>query len=139
MAGRELLDELEAQEARLVFDRFDEATAWDLGVRLRDAEGLVHPFRLEQGKGHVQSDALNVVRALQGLGGHHPDLWKAFHQGSGCAHQHPRASDRAHQGVGSGTIFQRGSDQRRSRIVARPALQGPATRRPDDSLGHRAV
>ena len=37
MIGRELLDELEAQEARLVFDRFDENTAWDLGVRLRDA------------------------------------------------------------------------------------------------------
>ena len=37
MVGRELLDELEAQEARLVFDRFDEETAWDLGVRLRDA------------------------------------------------------------------------------------------------------
>ena len=37
MIGRELLDELEAQEARLVFDHFDENTAWDLGVRLRDA------------------------------------------------------------------------------------------------------
>ena len=37
MAGRELLDELEAQESRLVFDGFDENTAWDLGVRLRDA------------------------------------------------------------------------------------------------------
>ena len=37
MVGRELLDELEAQESRLVFDRFDENTAWDLGVRLRDA------------------------------------------------------------------------------------------------------
>jgi uncharacterized protein (UPF0303 family) len=37
MIGRDLLDELEAQEARLVFDRFDENTAWDLGVRLRDA------------------------------------------------------------------------------------------------------
>ena len=37
MAGRELLDELEAREARLVFDRFDESTAWELGVRLRDA------------------------------------------------------------------------------------------------------
>ena len=37
MTGRELLDELEAQEARLVFDRFDEQTAWDLGVDLRDA------------------------------------------------------------------------------------------------------
>ena len=28
MTGRELLDELEAQETRLVFDRFDEDTAW---------------------------------------------------------------------------------------------------------------
>ena len=37
MAGREVLDELEAQESRLVFDGFDENTAWDLGVRLRDA------------------------------------------------------------------------------------------------------
>ena len=37
MVGRELLDELEAQESRLVFDGFDESTAWDLGVRLRDA------------------------------------------------------------------------------------------------------
>ena len=37
MTGRELLDELEAQEARLVFDRFDEQTAWDVGVALRDA------------------------------------------------------------------------------------------------------
>ena len=37
MVGREMLDELEAQEARLVFDRFDESTAWELGVRLRDA------------------------------------------------------------------------------------------------------
>lgn len=37
MTGRELLDELEAQESRLVFDRFDEGTAWDLGVALREA------------------------------------------------------------------------------------------------------
>lgn len=37
MTGRELLDELEAQESRLVFDRFDEQTAWDLGVALRQA------------------------------------------------------------------------------------------------------
>ncbi len=37
MTGRELLDELEAQESRLVFDRFDEQTAWDVGVALRDA------------------------------------------------------------------------------------------------------
>ena len=36
MTGRELLDELEAQESRLVFDRFDEDTAWDLGVALRE-------------------------------------------------------------------------------------------------------
>ena len=34
---RELLDELEAQEQRLVFDRFDEGTAWELGVALREA------------------------------------------------------------------------------------------------------
>ena len=33
MTGRELLDELEAQEQRLVFDRFDEDTAWRLGRR----------------------------------------------------------------------------------------------------------
>ena len=37
MTGRELLDELEAQEARLVFESFDEQTAWDLGVALREA------------------------------------------------------------------------------------------------------
>lgn len=37
MSGRELLDELEAQESRLVFDRFDEQTSWDVGVALRDA------------------------------------------------------------------------------------------------------
>lgn len=37
MTGRELLDELEAQESRLVFDRFDEDTAWELGVALREA------------------------------------------------------------------------------------------------------
>ena len=37
MTGRELLDELGAQETRLVFDRFDEDTAWALGVRLREA------------------------------------------------------------------------------------------------------
>jgi uncharacterized protein (UPF0303 family) len=36
MIGRELLDELESQEARLVFDRFDEQTAWELGVALRE-------------------------------------------------------------------------------------------------------
>jgi uncharacterized protein (UPF0303 family) len=37
MTGRELLDELEAQERRIVFDRFDEETAWALGVTLREA------------------------------------------------------------------------------------------------------
>jgi uncharacterized protein (UPF0303 family) len=37
MTGRELLNELEAQENRLVFDRFDEDTAWALGVTLRVA------------------------------------------------------------------------------------------------------
>ena len=37
MTGRELLDELEAQESHLVFDRFDENTAWELGVALREA------------------------------------------------------------------------------------------------------
>lgn len=31
-----LLDELEAQEARLVFDRFDDETAWALGSALRE-------------------------------------------------------------------------------------------------------
>ncbi len=33
----ELLSELEEQERRLVFDAFDEATAWTVGVALRDA------------------------------------------------------------------------------------------------------
>ena len=37
MTGRELLDELAEQEARLVFDHFDEETAWALGVALREA------------------------------------------------------------------------------------------------------
>ena len=37
MPGRDLLDELVAQESRLVFDRFDEDTGWDLGVALRAA------------------------------------------------------------------------------------------------------
>lgn len=37
MSGHELLEELEEQEARLVFNRFDEQAAWDLGVALRDA------------------------------------------------------------------------------------------------------
>ena len=36
MIGRELLDELVTQESRLVFDHFDEDTAWALGVALRD-------------------------------------------------------------------------------------------------------
>ncbi|KQS69342.1 heme-degrading domain-containing protein [Modestobacter sp. Leaf380] len=40
---RPSLDELHAQEDRLVFDAFDEATAWQVGSALRDAalaEGL---------------------------------------------------------------------------------------------------
>lgn len=37
MTGRELLDELEAQESRLVFDRFDEQIAWEVGSALREA------------------------------------------------------------------------------------------------------
>ncbi|EWT02713.1 hypothetical protein N865_04600 [Intrasporangium oryzae NRRL B-24470] len=37
MSGRDVLDELVAQEERLVFDRFDEDTAWELGVALREA------------------------------------------------------------------------------------------------------
>jgi uncharacterized protein (UPF0303 family) len=37
VTGRALLDELEAQEARLVFDQFDEDTAWELGAALREA------------------------------------------------------------------------------------------------------
>ena len=37
MTGRELLDQLEAQETRLVFDHFDEHTAWELGLALREA------------------------------------------------------------------------------------------------------
>ena len=36
MTGRDLLDELEAQESRLVFDRFDDDTAWELGSALRE-------------------------------------------------------------------------------------------------------
>ena len=43
MTGRDLLDELEAQESRLVFDRFDDDTAWELGSALRkkaSARGL---------------------------------------------------------------------------------------------------
>jgi uncharacterized protein (UPF0303 family) len=37
MTGGGILDELEAQESHLVFDRFDEDTAWQLGVALREA------------------------------------------------------------------------------------------------------
>ena len=37
MTGAELLDELAAQESRLVFDSFDDETAWALGVALREA------------------------------------------------------------------------------------------------------
>src|SRR3954452_18742498 len=37
MSGRATLDELQAQESLLVFDRFDEDTAWELGVALREA------------------------------------------------------------------------------------------------------
>ena len=37
MTNTELLDELVAQESRLVFDSFDEETAWALGVALREA------------------------------------------------------------------------------------------------------
>ena len=36
-ADRRLLDELAAQESHLVFDQFDEATAWALGTALREA------------------------------------------------------------------------------------------------------
>ena len=36
-ADRTLLDELLAQEQRLVFGRFDEATAWEVGCSLREA------------------------------------------------------------------------------------------------------
>lgn len=35
--ARDLLTELEAQEARLVFHSFDEGDAWELGSALRDA------------------------------------------------------------------------------------------------------
>ena len=37
MGDRELLDELEAQEARLVLESFDETDAWELGSALREA------------------------------------------------------------------------------------------------------
>lgn len=36
MSGSELIEELAAQESRLVFDCFDEDTAWALGVALRE-------------------------------------------------------------------------------------------------------
>ena len=37
MTGRNLLDELVEQESRLLFDHFNEDTAWALGVTLREA------------------------------------------------------------------------------------------------------
>ena len=37
MSRAELLDEVTAQESRLIFDAFDEDTAWALGVALREA------------------------------------------------------------------------------------------------------
>ena len=37
MTGSELIEVLAAQESRLVFDNFDEDTAWALGVALREA------------------------------------------------------------------------------------------------------
>jgi uncharacterized protein (UPF0303 family) len=37
VSGSELIEELAAQESRLVFDSFDENTAWALGVALREA------------------------------------------------------------------------------------------------------
>ena len=37
MTGSELMDQLVAQESRLVFDAFNEDTAWTLGVALREA------------------------------------------------------------------------------------------------------
>jgi uncharacterized protein (UPF0303 family) len=37
VTGRELLDELEAQEARLVLASFDDSDAWALGAALREA------------------------------------------------------------------------------------------------------
>ncbi len=37
MTHNPTLDELAAQESTLVFDRFDEDTAWELGVALREA------------------------------------------------------------------------------------------------------
>jgi uncharacterized protein (UPF0303 family) len=47
MTGRELLDLLEAQEARLVFDSFDDAIAWEVGVALRQAAlGAGHPVAI---------------------------------------------------------------------------------------------
>ena len=42
-----LLDELAAQEERLVFDHFDDDTAWALGVALRKAAlGAAHPVAI---------------------------------------------------------------------------------------------
>jgi uncharacterized protein (UPF0303 family) len=47
VTGRELLDELAAQESRLVFDQFDEDTAWALGVSLREAAlAAAHPVAI---------------------------------------------------------------------------------------------
>ncbi|MBC9820814.1 heme-degrading domain-containing protein [Terrabacter sp. MAHUQ-38] len=41
------LDELAAQESRLVFDRFDDDTAWELGVALREAaRSAGHPVAI---------------------------------------------------------------------------------------------
>ena len=47
MTARELLDELEEQEFQLVFDHFDEDTAWELGVALRQAAlAASHPVAI---------------------------------------------------------------------------------------------
>ena len=47
MTARELLDELEEQELQLVFDHFDEDTAWELGVALRQAAlAASHPVAI---------------------------------------------------------------------------------------------
>jgi uncharacterized protein (UPF0303 family) len=42
MTDRTLLDELIAQEQRLVFDSFNEDVAWDVGVALRGAAVAAH-------------------------------------------------------------------------------------------------
>jgi len=42
MSDRTLLDELIAQEQRLVFDAFNEDVAWDVGVALREAAVAAH-------------------------------------------------------------------------------------------------